>query len=114
MSENFLAKHYNSVMIALPWLIAAASLKWMKWMAAARWSGLRLLFYVVPDLRRHCAVKTTNPRSSSSPLSGHSRLNDLTETSIVKFLIFELHMGSDSVADVQVARGVRRVFHGLF
>jgi len=45
VSENFLAKHYISVMIALPRLITAASLKWMKWMAAARWSGLRLLLY---------------------------------------------------------------------
>jgi len=39
-----LAKHYDSVMIGLLRLITAASLKWMKWMAAARWSGLRLLF----------------------------------------------------------------------
>jgi len=29
--ENFLAKHYTSVMMALPRLITAASLKWMKW-----------------------------------------------------------------------------------
>jgi len=51
-----LAKHYSSVMIGAPRLITAASLKWMKWMAAARWSGLRLLF--VPDLRRHYARRT--------------------------------------------------------
>jgi hypothetical protein len=38
-----LAKHYNSVMIAAPQLISAVSLKWMKWIAAAWWSGLRLL-----------------------------------------------------------------------
>jgi len=37
-----------------PWLIAAAA---MKWMAAAWWSGLRLL--LVPDLRRRSPGRTT-------------------------------------------------------
>ena len=35
-----------------------------------------------------------NPPSSSSPLSGHPRLKGLTETSIAKFVILELHMES--------------------
>jgi len=48
----------------------------------------------VPDLRRHCTVQTTNPASSSSPRSGHPRLNSLTETSIVKFLNFGVQMES--------------------
>jgi len=41
-----LAKHYNTVMFDPLRLITAASLKWMKWMAAAWWSGLRLLLYL--------------------------------------------------------------------
>ena len=44
-------------------------IKWMKWMAAVRWSGLRLLF-VLPNLRRHCSAGTQrNPPLSSSPRS---------------------------------------------
>jgi len=51
----------------------------------------------VPDLRRHSARRTMkNPASSSSPRSGHQRLNSATETSIVKFAIFELHVKPES------------------
>ena len=74
VSENFLAKHYISVMIALPRLITAASLKWMKWMAAARWSGLRLLLYLGPDLRRHSAGRTTKSAAEFFAVLGSSKI----------------------------------------
>jgi len=46
LQKFLLAKHYNTVMFYPLRLITAASLKWMKWMAAAWWSGLRLLLYL--------------------------------------------------------------------
>jgi hypothetical protein len=67
----FLAKHYNPVMIAPLRLITAASLKWMKWMAAAWWSGLRLLFCT--DVRRHDVGGQRTSPSSSSPRWGHPK-----------------------------------------
>jgi hypothetical protein len=46
-------------MIALAAADYRGFIKWMKWMAAARWSGLRLLLYLLADLRRHCVGRTT-------------------------------------------------------
>jgi hypothetical protein len=51
-------------------LITATSLKWMKWMAAAWWSGLRLLLYFVPDLRRHYVGRTTKSATEFSAATG--------------------------------------------
>jgi len=39
--------------------LTAPALKPKK-IAAARWSGLQLVLYLVPDLRRHCARQITN------------------------------------------------------
>src|SRR6478672_7600136 len=72
VSENFLAKHYNSVMISLPRLITAASLKWMKWMAAARWSGLRLLFFA--QVAQAPCLATTNALFKFFAASARQRL----------------------------------------
>lgn len=47
-------------MIAPPaQVITATALNWTS-MAAARWSGLQLVLYLVPDLRRHCVRRITN------------------------------------------------------
>ncbi len=55
-SKNFLlANNYKLVMMAYSFrevrpALNAASMKWMKWKAAARWSGLRLLFPTCVDV----------------------------------------------------------------
>jgi hypothetical protein len=92
-ARNFLlAKHYNYVMIT------PVAVDYRDFIKVDEVDGRSLVERAaatfVPDLRRHCIVQTINPPSSSSPLSDRSRLNSLTETSIVKFLIFELQMKS--------------------
>lgn len=87
LRKILLAKHYSFVIIATPRLITAASLKWMKWMAAAWWSGLRLLLVLAPPTCVDTSPGGTTkfPHLRSSPRSGRAKLARRRETSIQKF-----------------------------
>ena len=56
-----------------PRVITATALKWVK-MAAARWSGLQLVLYLVPDLRRHCSRRITNSAVEFFAALGSSKI----------------------------------------
>jgi hypothetical protein len=68
----------------------------------------------VPDLRRHCARRTMQSGAEFFAALGSIKIKQSNRTFHRKVSVFELHMGIDSVADVQVARRVRCVFRGRF
>lgn len=93
-------KNLSCQTLCAPRVITATALKRI---TAARWSGLQLVLYLAPDLRRHCTGQITNSAVEFFAALGSSKIKQPNRNFHRKFLIFEVHIRIHSEADVQCA-----------